>query len=69
VYLGLEVNAEETEYVFVSHYQTAGCSSAFKKFCINVAVFTELFRLLSLGNFDKVSLDISHCRGTILTIL
>jgi hypothetical protein len=54
--LSLEVNTELTGYMFVSHFQNAGYISAFKTVCINVAVFTELFRLLTIDNFVRVSL-------------
>jgi len=56
VYLGLSVNTEKTEYMFVYRIQNARCGSAFKKVCINAAVCTELCRLLSIDNFVKVSL-------------
>jgi hypothetical protein len=56
VYLGLAVNAEKTECMFVSHVHTAGCSSAFQKVSINAAVSAEHFRLLSIDYIVKVSL-------------
>lgn len=56
VYLGLAVNAEKTEYMFVSHVHNAGCISAVKQVCTNAAVCAELFWLLSIDNFVKVSL-------------